>query len=229
MNQVFILEVETTYGNAPDAIYPVVLCDEQNCVLVDCGYVGSLPKLEAALRRNGITAEAITHIILTHQDHDHVGAAAAFKRKYPKVRMMASSIEEPYISGAVKSLRLEQAERLQKTLPPEQQQFGEAFCKLLRSVEPVQIDQRLSWDELLPFCGACQVVATPGHTPGHISLYLPEMDVIISGDAMALENGSPVIANPQFTLDLEKAASSMERLLSYQAKRMICYHGGVLD
>lgn len=143
--------------------------------------------------------------------------------------IVTSSIETPYISGARKSLRLEQAEQLQKTLPPEQRAFGEAFCGLLRTVEPVQIDCRLYGDDLLPFCGGCQVIATPGHTPGHISLYLPGFDTVISGDAMALENGKPIIANPQFTLDMEEAIASMERLLSFPAKRMICYHGGVLD
>jgi len=217
------------YGNIRDIIHPVVLCDESNSVLIDCGCVGSLPEIEKALQMNGIGPEAITDIILTHQDHDHIGAAAAFKGKYPGVGIMASSIETPYISGDQKSLRLEQAEQLQKTLPPEQQAFGEAFCDFLRTVEPVPIDRQLHEDDLLPFCGGCRVIATPGHTPGHISLYLPELDTIISGDAMALENGKPVIANPQFTLNMEEAAASMERLFSYPAKRIICYHGGVLN
>ncbi|MEA4920884.1 MAG: MBL fold metallo-hydrolase [Clostridiaceae bacterium] len=226
MNKVVILDIEMTYGSIQDIIHPVVLCDDSNCVLVDCGYVGSLPKIEEALRLSDIAPKAITHIILTHQDHDHIGAAAAFKRMFPAVKMMASAIEAPYISGVEKSLRLEQAEQMQKTLPPEQQAFGEAFCNLLRGVEPALIDHPLYANDLLPFCGGCQVLATPGHTPGHISLYLPWFDAIISGDAIALENGKPVIANPQFTLDMEKAIASMQRLFSYHAKRIICYHGG---
>jgi glyoxylase-like metal-dependent hydrolase (beta-lactamase superfamily II) len=70
-----------------------------------------------------------------------------------------------------------------------------------------------------------RVIATPGHTPGHISLYLPELDTIISGDAMALENGKPVIANPQFTLNMEEAAASMERfiLLSRQKNHLLSW------
>lgn len=229
MKRIVILDVEMSYGNIHDTIHPVVLCDESNYVLVDCGYVGSLPKIEKALQVNGIRPEAITRIILTHQDHDHVGAAAAFKRKYPGVKIMAASIETPYISGNQKSLRLEQAEQLQKTLPPEQQSFGEAFCNLLRSVESVQIDRQLFADDLLPLCGGCRIIATPGHTPGHISLYLLEFDTIISGDAIALDDGKPVIANPQFTLDMEQAIASMKRLLAYPVKKIVCYHGGVLD
>ncbi len=123
-------------------------------------------------------------------------------------------------------MRLEQAEQLQKILPQEQQEFGRAFCELIRSVKPVTIDQMLSDGEWLPFCGGCEVLLTAGHTPGHISLYLPEFSTIIAGDAIALENGKPVIANPQFTLDMDKATASMRHLLSHPAKQMICYHGG---
>ena len=228
MNKLILLEIDMSFGETVDEIHPVVLKDDTSCVLVDCGYVGSLIKLEDAFRREAILPEEITHIILSHQDHDHVGAAAAFKRKYPGVKLLASAEEAPYIDGTHRSLRLEQAEQLQGVLPQEMQEFGRAFLNLLRSVEPVPIDQILTDGELLPFCGGCEVLMTPGHTPGHLSLYLKELDTIIAGDAMALEDGQPVIANPQFTLDLEKATTSMQRLLEHSAKRIICYHGGIL-
>lgn len=229
MNKLIVLDIEMSFGETHDKIHPVVLCDETNCVLVDCGYVGALPKIEEALHRNDILPEDITHIIITHQDHDHIGAAAAFKTKYPNVRIMASAEEADYISGSRKSLRLAQAEQLQKVLPEDMQEFGRRFCGLLRSVEPVPIDQLLCDNEQLPFCGGCQVISTPGHTPGHISLYLLEFNAIISGDALAIEDGKPVIANPQFTLDTEKANASMQLLLAHPAQKIICYHGGVLE
>ncbi len=226
MKQLIMLNVEMAYGEVREELHPVVLKDDTDCVLVDCSYVGSLVKLEEALRQKDILPEEITHIILTHQDHDHMGAAAAFKRKYPNVRLLASTEEAPYIAGLRKSLRLEQAEQLQKVLPEELQEFGREFCKLLQSVEPVPIDQLLSDGEWLPFCGGCEVLLTAGHTPGHISLFLPDFATIIAGDAIALEDGKPVIANPQFTLDMEKATASMQQLLSHPAKQIVCYHGG---
>ncbi|MDF2909049.1 MAG: beta-lactamase domain protein [Herbinix sp.] len=228
MNKLITLNINMSFGEIHEEIHPVVLSDDTNCVLVDCGYIGSLSSIEDALCSNSILPESITHIILTHQDHDHVGAAAAYKRKYPHVRILASAEEADYISGVLKSLRLEQAEQLQEQLPTEMQEFGKTFCNLLRSVEPIQIDQLLSDDERLPFCGGCQVISTPGHTPGHISLYLSEFNTMIAGDAIALENDKPVIANPQFTLDMDKAISSMQRLLLHSGSKIICYHGGVL-
>lgn len=229
MNKLIILNLDMAFGEMHENIHPVVFCDDINCVLIDCGYVGALPKIEEVLHCNDILPEAITHMIITHQDHDHVGAAASFKKKFPNVKILASAEEAPYISGTRKSLRLEQAEHLQTELPADMQDFGRAFCSLLRSVEPVQIDQLLYGEEQLPFCGGCQVIATPGHTPGHISLYISEFDTIISGDAIALEDGKPVIANPRFTLDIEMANTSLQRLLAHPAQKIICYHGGVLE
>lgn len=229
MNKLIVLNIDMCYGETHDIIHPVVLCDETNYVLVDCGYVGSLSKIEDALICNNVSPELITHIILTHQDHDHIGAAAAYKKKYPNVQIVASAKEAPFISGTEKYLRLNQAEKLQRELPAEMQEFGIAFCNLLRSVEPVAVDQLLYDNELLPFCGGCRVIATPGHTPGHISLYVSKLSAIISGDALALERGQPVIANPQFTLNIEEATTSMLQLLSFPAKKIICYHGGVLE
>ena len=44
----------------------------------------------------------------------------------------------------------------------------------------------------------CQIVATPGHTSGHISLYFPDLDSVITGDAAVQDNCELEIANPDF-------------------------------
>ena len=49
----------------------------------------------------------------------------------------------------------------------------------------------------------------------------------ITGDAAILEDNQLVIANPQYTLDLEKANKSLAKLMSYDAETFICYHGGI--
>ncbi len=77
------------------------------------------------------------------------------------------------------------------------------------------------------WCGGCEIVGTPGHTPGHISLYIKNKKTLITGDAAALENNQLVIENPQFTLDVENANKSISKILDYDADTYICYHGGV--
>lgn len=217
-----------SFGNIENTVYPTLLCDKNNIILVDCGFIGSLPYLEKELNRYGLSVEQITGLVLTHHDHDHMGAAAAIKRVNPRLKIYSSAIEAPFISAQQKPLRLQQAEELQKTLPPKQQEFGNAFCEMLRRVEPVEVDVFLYNEECLDWCGGCRIIATPGHTPGHVSLLMEKDSIIITGDAIALEDGKPVIANPQFTLDIAKAEKSMEKLLSLKANAYYCYHGGIL-
>lgn len=226
-HRILRLTITMPFGGTENTVYPTLLWDAQNIILVDCGFIGSLPYLEKELRRHGLSAEQITGLVLTHHDHDHMGAAAALKRANHHITIYASKEEEPFISAREKPLRLRQAEELQKTLPPEQQDFGQAFCEMLRQVEPVPVDRLLHNGERLDWCGGCRVVDTPGHTPGHISLLMESDSIVVVGDAMALENGKSVIANPQFTLNSEQATQSMEKLLSFQANAYYCYHGGV--
>ncbi len=222
------LTLTMQFGDIENTVYPTLLWDKNNIVLIDCGFIGSLHILELELHRHGVSVNQLTGLVLTHHDHDHMGAAAAIKRINPRVKIYASAVEAPFISAQEKPLRLCQAEEMQKTLSPEQQDFGKAFCDMLRRVEPVQVDDFLRDGEHMDWCEGCRILETPGHTPGHISLLLEKDWIIITGDAIALEDGKPVIANPQFTLDIEQATKSMEKLLSLKAKAYYCYHGGLL-
>lgn len=223
------LNLKMQFGGVQDVVHPTLLWDEQNIILIDCGFIGFLPMIEKELESHGVTIQQLTGLVLTHHDHDHMGAAAALKRANPDMQIYSSPQEAPFISAEQKPLRLHQAEEMQKSLPPDQQAFGKAFCDMLRKVESVQVD-RFLYDGLhLDWCGGCLIIATPGHTPGHISLFLEEASMVITGDAIALENGLPVIANPQFTLDILQAKKSMEKLLAVNAKVYSCYHGGIYE
>ncbi len=220
------LKITFDFGCGPEAIYPTLLCSGGEAVLADCGYEGFLPFIEDAMRASGLSPEALTGVIVTHHDHDHMGALAALKAKYPNVTVYAGAAESEYIAGRRKALRLEQAEALQSALPTEQQPAGEAFISMLKGVEPAEVDVTLHGGDVLDICGSCEVIDTPGHTPGHISLYLPAQDTVVTGDAMVLEQGLPAVANPQFAFDLAAAQASLERLVDLGAARYICYHGG---
>lgn len=226
-NRIIQIAITMPFGDRKNTVYPTLLWDENNAILVDCGYVGALPYLERELARYGLTVGQLTGLVLTHHDHDHMGAAAALKRVSPRLKIYASEEEAPYISGREKSLRLCQAEERQKTRPPEERDSGKAFCDMLRKVEPVEVDVFLRDGEVMDWCGGCRVIATPGHMPGHISLFMEKDLIIITGDAMTIKDGLPAAANPQFTFDIEQAAKSTEKLMSLKAKAYYCYHGGI--
>ncbi len=128
-----------------------------------------------------------------------------------------------------KSLRLLQAEEVLNVLPEEQKPFGIQFCKSLRRVKPVTVDIEVKDGEHFDWAGGCEIIDTPGHMPGHISLYLKECSSVITGDAAVIEGNQLIIANPQFTLDMEAAKASLNKLISLNADRYYCYHGGIFE
>lgn len=227
MGEIIILNIRFKFGETEDEIHPVVIKDSKNRILIDCGYMGFLPLIEEAMKEKQLSCNDLTHVLITHQDHDHMGALYELKDKYPWVKVVASKQEAPYISGRQKSLRLEQAERMQSELPEDQREFGEAFCNILRAVRPVAVDAEVEDGDFLDWCGGCTILGTPGHTPGHISIYLQERNTLVAGDAAVLEGGRLIIANPQYTLKLDQAEASLQKIRNYGADRIICYHGGI--
>jgi glyoxylase-like metal-dependent hydrolase (beta-lactamase superfamily II) len=57
-----------------------------------------------------------------------------------------------------------------------------------------------------------RIVATPGHTPGHISILDPGGSALIAGDALVGENGAAAGPSPQFTADMATANASVAKL-----------------
>lgn len=206
-----------------------VLAGKDGAVLVDCGYPGSLRQLEEALRGCGVALEELAGLVLTHQDDDHMGAAAELKAVCPRLRIYASAEEAPYIEGVRKNLRLQQAEDLQERLPEEQRAWGEQFCRRLRALRCVPVDVLVHDGDRFDWGGGCEIIATPGHTPGHISLLALDNAYLITGDAAVVENGRLAVANPGFCLNLEAAEQSLRRLEQYQCRRYLCCHGGIYE
>jgi glyoxylase-like metal-dependent hydrolase (beta-lactamase superfamily II) len=224
-----VIALNISFNNGNNAIYPTLLADDHNLVLIDCGYVGFFPLIEKALRAQGYTAADLTHILITHHDHDHMGCLSDFKKSHPNIKVVASEIEEPYISGKKKSLRLEQAEKLQPKLNGIQRTNGIHFINILRSVEPVAVDITVRDGDILPWVGGVKVISTPGHMPGHISLFLEKFNVVVAGDAMVIEDGRLEVANPIYTLDSVTAKKSFDRILRLNPNKIICYHGGPME
>ncbi|MDI9218300.1 MBL fold metallo-hydrolase [Clostridium tertium] len=227
MNIVTVLDVNFEYGGTVNTIFPVILSDNNNMILIDCGYQNFLPLIEECARKKEIELNKLTKIIITHHDYDHMGSLADFKRKYPNIEVLSSYIESRYISGEEKSLRLKQSEFIYDTIPEEDKEEARNFQHMLESIENVKVDTVLKDKEKLEWCGGMEIIETPGHMPGHISIYLKESKTLIAGDALVIEDNKLVIANPQYTLDMEKARNSIIKLLNYDIEKIICYHGGI--
>jgi glyoxylase-like metal-dependent hydrolase (beta-lactamase superfamily II) len=101
--------------------------------------------------------------------------------------------------------------------------------EVLNRLEPVGVDEQLENGSRLDLAGGTQVISAPGHTPGHISLYLERPKILIAGDALTAEGGYLNGPNPLATLDMRTAMQSVKRLADLDVHTIVCYHGGVVS
>ncbi|QMV40303.1 MBL fold metallo-hydrolase [Cohnella cholangitidis] len=225
--QVTMIELPYEAFGARSALHPTLIRDDKHVILIDTGMSGKVGQLRDALAELGVTFDMLTSIILTHQDLDHVGGAADILRECSgRVTVYAHGLDKPYIEGRFPLI---------KTSPQALAQMASALPEhmrqdVMKSMEyaPIEsVDRTLDDNERLPFCGGITVIHTPGHTAGHISLYLEESKTLIAADALTCKDG--VLHGPvrQTTLDMETAILSIRKLLDYEIDKVICYHGGL--
>jgi glyoxylase-like metal-dependent hydrolase (beta-lactamase superfamily II) len=69
-----------------------------------------------------------------------------------------------------------------------------------------------------------QILTTPGHTAGHISIFDQDTGVLVAGDALTNE-GQLAGSNPQFTEDEAAAAASVRKLAKLAPNTILVGHG----
>jgi glyoxylase-like metal-dependent hydrolase (beta-lactamase superfamily II) len=212
-------------------IHPTLLWDDEVALLVDTGYPGQSDLLLAAIESAGVPFGRLSKIILTHQDIDHIGSLPVILRQAPhKIEVLAGEAEKPYIQGDRPLVKLspQAIEGAVAALPPGMPEvMRAAFRRVLENPPKAQVDTTLVDGEQLPYCGGVTVVATPGHTPGHISLYHRPSKTLVAGDALGMADGHLVGPAKALTLDMDQAIQSLRVLGGYEVDQVICYHGGL--
>ena len=228
MNQIIVLPLEFKADALDFFVYPVVLKDENGLYLIDCALPHFLPVIEDAFQKRGLQMQDIKKIIITHHDHDHMGALYEILEKYPSIEVLCSKEQAPYISGEKKSLRLLQVEEVYEMASPQEKEGMKGFINMIQSVQYIsKANINIIQDnEILPICGGVKVILSDGHMPGHISLYLEKNRTLISGDALVLEERTLCIADETFVLNKEKEIEAIQKFCDYEIEKIICYHGG---
>jgi glyoxylase-like metal-dependent hydrolase (beta-lactamase superfamily II) len=70
-----------------------------------------------------------------------------------------------------------------------------------------------------------RIVATPGHTPGHISVLDDVGGILVAGDALNTAGGLASGPNPQFTPDMDTAMASVAKLAGFGFETLLVGHG----
>lgn len=197
-------------------------------MLVDAGLYGSAQRIaQAAEERYGAGARP-SAIILTHGHFDHVGALRTLVEQWD-VPVYAHELEMPYVTGR------------SAYPPPDPTVGGGAMARLsfLYPKKPIDLGTRarvLPADSAVPGLPDWRVIHTPGHTPGHVSLYREADRLLIAGDAFVTtqqESALAVLTQKQevhgppmyFTPDWAAAHDSVVRLAALQPEVAATGHG----
>lgn len=220
-NNFAMLHLHTDHSD----FYPCLYWDQSEVILFDTGLPQTREELLEQLEKLGFSAEMVTQVVLTHHDLDHVGNATFFASRGAEI--YTSPVEAAYLRGEK---------------PPEKQLLLEAtdnrspveegiYQLILKHSEAFKIPQvqELVIGEPLPFLKDMIVIDTAGHTPGHVSFWLPTSKLLLAGDAAACTSEGLALPEPRFCSDPELAEVSFNKLVNLPYEQVICYHGGCLE
>lgn len=158
-------------------------------LLIDTGWSDeALASLQKQLTKIGIGFEDIAQIVVTHTHPDHYGLASRLKQlsgaKLALHYLEIDIIESRYTNKTEFLSRLDQWWCVNGVPLTGLSQFRKDFLKITRDfISPVLPDVTLHGGEIIS-TGVfnLQVLRTPGHSAGHISLYEPNQKILFSGD-----------------------------------------------
>ncbi len=209
-------------------ILPIPLGFDTCYVLRDAGTVAidaGMPRRGRAFVRGlaaaGVDPSEVALILLTHAHWDHMGSAAELKE----------------ITGAPLAVHEAEAgwvESGDPPLPPGVTPWGRTFMAVHRlvmpliRVPPARVDRRLgdAGGSLRDLGIPADIVHTPGHSPGSVSVVLDDGRALVGDLAM---NRLPLTARPSlpiFADEPDRILDSWERVLSRDPTTIHPAHGG---
>jgi glyoxylase-like metal-dependent hydrolase (beta-lactamase superfamily II) len=216
-----VVRIPTGIANA------YIIGSPDNWVLIDAGTPGNKANIISAVTEH-MGANAMPRaIVLTHGHFDHAGAARELADRWG-VPVYAHPLELPFLRG-------------KSDYPPQDPTVGGALALLSRVFPHAGRDlgkhaHMLPADGVVPAMRDWRWISTPGHTPGHVSLFREHDGVLIAGDALATENQDsffgmvthrPCFNRPPapFTTDWPAAQQSLRELGERPVNVVAAGHG----
>ncbi|MNJ46272.1 putative metallo-hydrolase YflN [compost metagenome] len=202
--------------------------DTEDFVLVDAGMPMSANEIISAVEERFGVNRRPKAIILTHGHFDHVGGVIELVKHWG-VPVYAHQMEMPFLTG-------------QKSYPePDPTVEGGMVAKMspMFPNEPINLGnhvQALPSDGTVPHMPGFRWIHTPGHAPGHISLFKENNRALIAGDAFVtvkqeylykvFTQEQEISGPPRYlTTDWEAAKKSVVKLAALKPEVAITGHG----
>src|SRR5438132_9335767 len=197
------------------AINCYLVREDDGFTLIDTADSGQAQPIMQEARKLGLP---IVRIVLTHAHVDHVGSLDALHAALPQAQIAISERDARFLSG-------------DKSLDPSEPQVR------LRGGYPVCTTKPTRLLHEGDRIGSLEVIATPGHTPGHIAFLDTRDRAVIAGDAFQTQGGVAVSGTFEWLFPLPALATwhkglaleSARKLLALQPSALAVGHGRVLS
>jgi glyoxylase-like metal-dependent hydrolase (beta-lactamase superfamily II) len=144
-----------------------LVIEEDGLTLIDTGLAGTHRLI---LARAAALGMPIRRIALTHAHRDHMGSLDALAAALPAAEVIASEREAALLAGDTKLREHEPAGRMRGGF---------------RAVATRPARLAGDGDQI----GSLRVLATPGHTPGHLAFFDPRDGTLYAGDSFTTTRG----------------------------------------
>lgn len=209
---------------------------ESAWTLIDAGWASDAPRIEAAVRSVLGPSATPSAIVLTHAHPDHDGSARALAAAWNCVVFLHAA-ELGLATGDFATMERYAGPVDRWLILPAMRMIGtRRRSAMLARSSLVGVVRPLPPAGAVPGLDSWQWIATPGHTPGHVSLVRAADRVVISGDALVnlavgslsgLVLGRQELSGPPWytTWDQDVAARSILAIAALEPALLAGGHG----
>jgi glyoxylase-like metal-dependent hydrolase (beta-lactamase superfamily II) len=189
--------------------------EDDGFTLIDTNMSGQAQAIMQEARKLGLP---VVRILLTHAHVDHVGSLDALHEVLPDVQVAISERDARFLTGD---------KSLDASEPQVRLRGGYPICQTKPTLLLHEGDR----------IGSLEVIATPGHTPGHIAFLDTRDRSVIAGDAFQTQGGVAVAGTYELLFPLPAFATwhkglaleSARKLLALQPSALAVGHGRMLS
>ncbi len=211
--------VDTNGYGSNGAVACYVVRGSGGAALVDVGYSTSWEFVLNGLRDLGVKLNDVRYVFLTHFHLDHAGGSHAALENMPNAQLM--------VHEAAVRLLIDPSRLVDAALAA----FGQDIAHYIGGLQPIQPERIEPVKEEGYDLGdlSLEVLFTPGHAPGHISIHLESENSVFTGDAVCVKHPAlsfplPPASPPLY--DVDSALHSLERIASLKPKTLYTPHFG---
>lgn len=192
--------------------------DADGWTIIDAGLKFAVPRVLAQLKQAGYSATDVKRILVTHAHPDHVGGLPDL-RAVTGAAVICSAYERPYVEGKKPVVQPSRSD-----VPPLARMMMPNKPTTMNGVAVARVLQ--DGDTLPEVLGGLQAVATPGHSPGHMSFWHPTLKVLFTGDVV-MHILAPGLRLPfaGFTTDMRQNKRSVQRIAALEPELLLFGHG----